>query len=135
MKRQKGFTLIELLLVLIIIVAIAMMVLPRLTGRADQVRNQVARVDIRTNIATALKLYEMDNGTFPTTEQGLEALLAEPDTVPLPANWNGPYMESEPVDPWDQPYQYIFPGDHKDYDLFSFGKDGTEDDNDITNWS
>ncbi|MDD5670589.1 MAG: type II secretion system major pseudopilin GspG [Candidatus Omnitrophica bacterium] len=134
----KGFTLIEILLVVIIIGTLSMMVLPRLTGRSEQARKAAAKADIEVNIATALKLYELDNGFFPTTEQALKALLAQPTTPPVPQNWNGPYLEKKPVDPWGRPYQYEAPGTHRphDYDLYSLGRnpkpDATEDN--IINW-
>ena len=85
--HKKGFTLIEILLVVIIIGALSSMVLPRLIGRSDQAKKTAAKVDIDTNIATALKLYDLDNGTFPTTDQGLAALLIKPSTSPVPENW------------------------------------------------
>lgn len=132
MKDNKGFTLVELMLVVIIIGALVAMVLPRLTGRSEQARTQVAKADISANIATALKLYEMDNSKFPSTEEGLNALLNKPASA---VNWNGPYLEKTPLDPWGRSYQYKCPGTHKDYDLYSLGKDaaeGTEDD--VTNW-
>ena len=129
---KKGFTLIELMLVVVIIGSLAAMVTPRLTGRAEQARVAAARVDIRVNIATALKLFELDNGYFPTTEEGLKALLHKPSAA---ANWNGPYLEKEPIDPWGRPYRYVSPGIHKsDYDLYSLGKDGVEGKDNITNW-
>ena len=130
---KKGFTLIELMLVVIIIGALVAMVMPRLAGRGEQARIAAARADIQANIATALKLYELDNGAFPTTEEGLEALLVRP---PSAVNWNGPYLEKKPIDPWGREYKYKSPGDHRpDYDLFSVGRDGqpgTADD--VTNW-
>ncbi len=129
---KRGFTLIELMLVVIIIGALVAMVMPRLTGRAEQARVAAAKADIQANIATALKLYELDNGNFPTTEEGLEALLKKPSSA---VNWNGPYLEKEPIDPWGRKYQYRCPGTHNnDYDLYSLGKDGVESDDDITNW-
>lgn len=133
MKRKRGFTLIELMLVVIIISALAAMVLPRLAGRSEQARMAAAKADIMANIATALKLYELDNGNFPQTQEGLQALLAKPATA---VNWNGPYLEKEPVDPWGRLYQYKAPGQHRpqDYDLYSLGKDGQESADDITNW-
>ncbi len=135
MKNKKAFTLIEILLVVVIIGALSSMVLPRLIGRSDQAKKTAAKVDIETNIATALKLYDLDNGNFPTTEQGLDALLAKPSTSPVPENWNGPYIERKPLDPWGRPYIYRAPGEHRpDYDLASLGKDGKESDDDIKNW-
>ncbi|MDD5745884.1 MAG: type II secretion system major pseudopilin GspG [Candidatus Omnitrophica bacterium] len=133
MNRKSGFTLIELMLVVIIIGALAAMVLPRLAGRSEQARVAAARADVRANIATGLKLYELDNGQFPTTGEGLKALLTKPSTA---NNWNGPYLEKDPVDPWGRTYEYKSPGQHRpqDYDLFSLGKDGQEGNDDVTNW-
>jgi general secretion pathway protein G len=129
---KKGFTLIEIMLVVIIIGALVAMVAPRLTGRAEQARKTTAKADIEVNIATALKLYELDNGRFPTTEEGLNALLTAPASAP---NWNGPYLEKKPIDPWGRQYQYKSPGQHRtDYDLYSLGPDGTESADDIKNW-
>lgn len=134
LRNEKGFTLIELMLVVIIIGALVAMVLPRLAGRTEQARNQAAQADIRSNIATALKLYELDNGAFPSTSEGLNALLTKPGNA---RSWRGPYLEKKPLDPWDREYKYESPGTHRpqDYDLFSLGRDGqagTSDD--VTNW-
>lgn len=131
--RNRSFTLIELMLVVIIIGALVAMVMPRLTGRGEQARITAARADIQSNIATALKLYELDNGNFPSTEEGLNALLTKPGSA---NNWNGPYLERKPVDPWAREYKYKNPGEHRsaDYDLYSLGKDGVESADDITNW-
>lgn len=136
--NAKGFSLIEILLVVVIIGTLSAMVIPRLLGRSDQARIVAAKADIEVNIPTALKLYELDNGFFPTTEQGLRALLKKPANPPVPQNWNGPYLEKMPVDPWGRPYQYQSPGIHRphDYDLYSTGKDPKPDktDDDIVNW-
>lgn len=134
-KRRglKGFTLIELMLVVVIIGALVAMVMPRLTGRGEQARVAAAGADISANIATGLKLYELDNGNFPSTQEGLDALLTKPTSA---KNWNGPYLERKPVDPWGKEYQYRCPGEHRkaDYDLYSLGKDGAEGADDVTNW-
>lgn len=131
------FTLIELMIVVIIIAALAAMVVPRLSGRSEQAKIAIAQADVNSNIAMALKLYELDNGNFPTTEQGLNALFAKPSSNPPAVNWKGPYLEKKPVDPWNNPYQYKCPGQHNPstYDLYSLSKDaqeGTEDD--VKNW-
>ncbi|HLD69521.1 MAG TPA: type II secretion system major pseudopilin GspG [Candidatus Omnitrophota bacterium] len=134
-KNIPGFTLIEIMLVVIIIGALSAMVIPRLSGRSDQAKRTAAQADIEAHLATALKLYDLDNGYFPTTSQGLVALRVKPDESPVPANWNGPYIEKEAIDPWGRPYVYVSPGDHRgDYDLSSNGKDEKKDDDDITNW-
>jgi len=133
----RGFTLIELMIVVIIIAAMAAMVVPRLAGRSEQARIAIAQADVNSNIGMALKLYELDNRNFPTTEQGLKALIAKPSTNPVPINWNGPYLEKDPIDPWGSPYQYKCPGIHNPagYDLYSLGKDGAEGtDDDVGNW-
>ena len=134
LKDRSGFTLIELMLVVIIIGALTAMVMPRLAGRTEQAKVSAAQADISANIATALKLYELDNGRFPSTEDGgLQALFNKPSNA---SNWNGPYLEKKPVDPWGKEYQYKSPGSHRtyDYDLYSLGHDGIEGEDDIKNW-
>ncbi len=135
-KQQRGgFTLVEIMLVVVIIGALAMMIVPRLSGRSEQAKVAISKADIEATLATALKLYELDNGNFPTTSQGLEALLKKPTSSPVPTNWNGPYIEKSPLDPWGRPYQYRSPGENRtDYDLFSEGKDDKTADDNITNW-
>jgi len=133
--QKQAFTLIEILLVVVIIGALSAMIIPRLTGRSEQAKVAAAKADINSHIATALKLYELDNGFFPTTAQGLKALEEKPTTSPAPLNWNGPYIEREPLDPWGNPYQYASPGRHRpDYDLYSDGKDAKTEDDNIANW-
>jgi len=132
MFSRAGFTLVEIMLVVIIIGALAAMIIPRLSGRGEEAKAKVAKSDIDANLATALRLYELDNGSYPTTEQGLAALRIKPSTNPLPENWNGPYIERDPIDPWGHSYVYVSPGVHRsDYDLSSKGKDGTSE---ISNW-
>lgn len=133
MRKNAGFTLVELMLVVIIIGALVAMVMPRLTGRGEQARIAAASADIKVNIATALKLYELDNGVFPRTEDGLSVLLTQPASA---RNWNGPYLERKPVDPWGKEYKYRCPGTQRthDYDLYSLGRDGVESEDDVVNW-
>ncbi len=135
--KNQAFTLIELMLVVIIIGTLAALVVPRLAGRAEQARVTAARADVASNIPLALELYELDNGSYPTTEQGLNALRVKPTTPPIPKNWNGPYLKKEPIDPWGNKYVYVSPGTHnrEDFDLYSLGPDGAEGGNDdIDNW-
>jgi len=123
------------MLVVIIIAALSAMVIPRLVGRSEQAKISIAQTDIEAHLATALKLYELDNGNFPTTSQGLMALKMKPKTSPIPQNWNGPYVEKDPIDPWGNQYAYVSPGKNRpDYDLYSKGKDSAAQDDDITNW-
>ena len=131
-----GFTLIELMLVIVIIGALAAMVVPRLAGRSEEARVGAARADIKGNLSLALRLYEIDNGRYPTSDQGLAALMAKPTSPPVPENWKGPYIEQEPMDPWKRPYVYHYPGSHppRDYDLSSLGPDGKSSEDDVGNW-
>ncbi len=134
--NKKAFTLIEIMIVVIIIAALASMIVPRLSGRSEEARASIAQGDISANISLALKLYELDNGNYPTSEQGLQALLSKPTSSPVPMNWNGPYLEKKAIDPWGKEYQYTYPGTHnpQGFDLYSMGKDGVESDDDVTNW-
>ncbi|MEY2994558.1 MAG: Type secretion system protein precursor [Pseudomonadota bacterium] len=121
-KNQRGFTLIELMVVLAIIGVLAALIVPNVLGRADDARVTAAKTDV-ANVMQALKLYKLDNMRFPTSEQGLQALVAKPATEPVPGNWK-PYLDKLPSDPWGQPYQYLNPGIKGDVDVLSFGADG-----------
>lgn len=136
-NKERGFTLIEIMLVMIIIGLMAAMIVPRFAGRSEDAKKTAARADIDANLSNALDLYETDNGAYPTTEQGLTALVAAPTSPPLAKNWKGPYLKKKSFkDPWGNPYQYRSPGTHSgDYDLFSMGPDGVEGGgDDIANW-
>ena len=138
-RNEKAFTLIEIMLVVIIIGVLVAMVVPNFAGRGEEARRTAAKADIESNLTTALDLYEMDNSRFPTSEQGLTALLTKPTANPVPANWNGPYLKKKkiPKDPWGKDYAYVAPGVHnpKEYDLSSYGPDGAEGNDDVTNWA
>jgi general secretion pathway protein G len=137
LRQQKGFTLIEIMIVVIIIASLAAIVMPRLSGRSEQAKVVVAQTDINSSISLALKLYQLDNGKFPTTEQGLAALISKPSSAPVPVNWKEPYLDKKPIDPWGNPYQYKSPGAHNSstFDLNSFGGDGVEGTaDDVKNW-
>lgn len=138
MKKNTGFTMIEVMLVVIIIAVLAAMVVPNLSGRSEQARISAASADIEANLTAALDLYEIDSGRYPTTEQGLKALLVKPTATPAPNNWNGPYLKKKkiPQDPWGNDYIYAAPGTHNDdsFDLSSVGPDGIASGDDITNW-
>ena len=127
-SRAAGFTLIELLLVVVIIGILAAIVVPKLAGRSEDARISAAKGDLNS-LRTALSMYEVDNGKYPTSEQGLQALLAKPAGAPEPKNWKGPYLQNMtevPLDPWGQKYQYVCPGtkNASGFDLFSSGPDG-----------
>ncbi|MBN1405251.1 MAG: type II secretion system major pseudopilin GspG [Candidatus Omnitrophica bacterium] len=134
--ERAGFTLIELMLVVIIISILAAMVVPRLVGRSKEAKVAAAKADIDSNLLLALDMYELDCGLYPTTEQGLSALKEKPSIAPVPANWKGPYLRKMPKDPWGNDYVYACPGLHNkdDYDLFSYGPDGVESQDDVVNW-
>ena len=120
--RQAGFTLIELMVVIMILGVLAALVVPRVMNRPDEARVVAARQDI-AQVMQALKLYRLDNSRYPTTEQGLQALVVRPTSGPLPTNWKS-YLEKRPNDPWGRPYQFLSPGVRGDIDVFSLGADG-----------
>ncbi len=135
--RGSGFTLIELMLVVIIIGVLAGMVVPSLIGRSQRAKITAAKADIRVGLGLALDLFEQDTGAYPTTDQGLDALIREPDNV---VGWKGPYLKEReiPLDPWGNEYVYKCPGDHDPlpYDLVSYGRDGKEGgEEDVANYS
>lgn len=124
LNNQKGFTLIEIMVVVIIIGILAILIVPNIIGRVDDSRETKAKVDIAT-LETTLDFYRIDNGSYPSTEQGLQALQTKPTTPPEPMNWKGPYQKRLPNDPWGEPYQYRNPGTHgNNVDIFSFGPAG-----------
>ncbi len=125
--NQNAFTFLELMVVVTILGLLAVYVAPRFMGRTDDARAVKARVDI-SGLVTALQLYKLDNGSYPTTEQGLLALVEKPSIEPVPLNWKDKgYLEKSkiPKDPWGRDYLYLSPGIHDDYDLISYGADGT----------
>lgn len=135
----RGFTLIEIMVVVVILAILAALIVPRIMSRPDEARVIAAQQDIRA-IVQSLKLYRLDNLRYPTTEQGLEALVKPPNAPPLAPNWkSGGYLERLPRDPWGNGYQYLNPGIRGEIDVFSFGADGAAGgegfDADIGSWS
>jgi general secretion pathway protein G len=138
-SREKGFTLIEIMVVIVIIGLLATLVLPRVVGRQEQAYIAKAKSDIHA-ISSALKFYKLDNFNYPSTGQGLDALVSEPTGEPEPKNYKqGGYIERLPMDPWGNPYQYQSPGEKSVFDVWSYGPNGVEGgketDDDIGNWN
>lgn len=136
---SRGFTLLEVMVVVVILGILATLVVPKIISRPDEARVIAAKQDI-ASLLQALKLYRLDNQRYPTTEQGLQALVTKPSTTPLPSNWkNGGYIERLARDPWGHPYQYLNPGVRGEIDVFSLGADGAPggegNDADIGSWS
>lgn len=136
MTKAKGFSLIEVMVVIVILGLLATMILPNVLGSAEQANRQKVKSDI-VALENALSQYKLDNGMFPTTEQGLEALITEPTMEPIPRNYRrGGYIQRLPQDPYGSDYLLLSPGEYSDIDIFSAGEDrqpGTEDD--IGNWN
>ena len=137
-QRQQGFTLIEIMVVVVILGILAALVVPQVMSRPDQAKVTVAQGDIKA-IAAALDMYRLDNHVYPSTQQGLEALVKKPSGMSAAKNWNKDgYLKRLPVDPWGNPYQYLAPGSQGPFDLYSLGADGKEGGSenaaDIGNW-
>jgi len=136
---QRGFTLLEVMVVVVILGILAALVVPKIISRPDEARAIAARQDI-ASLMQALKLYRLDNQRYPSTEQGLQALVARPASAPLAPNWKtGGYVERLPKDPWGNPYQYLNPGVRGELDIFSLAADGAPggegNDADIGSWN
>jgi general secretion pathway protein G len=139
MKQHSGFTLIEIMVVVVILGVLAALVVPKIMSRPDEARIVKAQSDIRA-LEAALKLYKLDNYQYPTTDQGLEALVAKPNIAPEPKQWkSGGYLDRLPKDPWGNPYLYLSPGEHGEIDIWSFGADGQPEGDgiaaDVGNWA
>ncbi len=139
MKQLRGFTLIEVMVVVVILGILAALVVPKIMSRPDDARLAKARQDIRT-IEAALNLYKLDNYVYPTTDQGLEALVAKPTIQPEPRQWKqGGYLDRLPQDPWGRNYLYLQPGQHGEIDIYSLGADGQQGGEginaDLGNWT
>ena len=137
-RRAAGFTLIEIMVVVVILGILAALIVPKVMSRPDEARIAAARQDVAT-LAQALKLYKLDNLAYPTTDQGLQALVNKPAAAPIPMNWKtGGYLERLPKDPWGHDYRYLNPGLHGEIDIYSLGADGEPggegNDADVGNW-
>ena len=138
LSRPRGFTLIEIVIAVAILAVLAAVVMPRVIGRVDEARVARAKSDVQA-LSTALNLYKLDNFNYPSTEQGLDALVAQPGGQPEARNWKqGGYIERLPTDPWGNDYQYLSPGQRGTIDIWSLGADGQlggeGPDADVGNW-
>jgi general secretion pathway protein G len=137
LSMQQGFSLIEIMVVIVILGILASLVVPKIMSRPDEARIVKVKQDILA-IQNALDLYKLDNGEYPTTDQGLIALVKKPTTDPAPRNWQ-PYLKDLPKDPWNRAYLYLSPGEHGEVDIFSYGPTGraggTGKNATIGNWS
>jgi len=134
-NRQSGFTLIEIMVVIVILGILAAVVVPNIMSRPDEARIAKAKQDIRA-LSTALDLYKLDNYSYPTTDQGIEALASKPTSAPEPKHYREEgYLKKTPMDPWQNPYQYLSPGEHGLIDVYSLGPDQTPSDDDIGSWN
>jgi general secretion pathway protein G len=135
-RRLPGFTLVEVMVVVVILGVLAVLIVPRVVGRTEEARAAAAKHDIAA-IMQSLKLYRLDNGRYPTNEQGLQALVTKPQSGPSPSNWR-PYLDKLPKDPWGNGYQFLNPGVHGEIDVFTLGADGqpggTGADQDVGSW-
>ena len=122
MIKQRGFSLIEIMVVVVILGILSALIIPKIMSRPDEARKVKAKSDVLA-IQNALDLYKLDNGFYPSTDQGLKALVEKPNTPPVPNHWHQ-YLKSVPVDPWDRPYNYLNPGQHSEIDVFTYGADG-----------
>ncbi len=132
-SKNKGFTLLEVMVVVVIIAIMAAAIGPSLLGNIEKASISRAGTDIKS-IESMLELYKAENYAYPTTDQGLEALVSKPSGDPAPKNWRQ-YMKKTPVDPWKNPYKYLSPGSHGDIDIYSFGPDGIQSEDDVGSWN
>lgn len=133
--KTKGFTLIEIMVVIVILGILAAVVVPNIMSRPDEARIAKTKQDVRA-LETALDLYKLDNFNYPTTEQGLEALVTKPTIPPVPKRYReDAYLKKVPKDPWQNDYQYLNPGEHGKIDIFSLGPDQQQSEDDIGNWN
>jgi len=131
--RAQGFTLLEVMVVVVIIAVMAAVVAPGVLGKLEDAKVERVKADLKS-LAGTLDLYKLDNFQYPSTDQGLEALVSKPSGEPEPKAWKQ-YLKKTPTDPWKNPYKYLSPGSHGDIDIYSFGPDGRQSDDDIGSWS
>lgn len=131
--KNQGFTLLEVMVVVVIIAIMAAAIGPSLLGNIEKASISRAETDIKS-IGSMLELYKAENYAYPTTDQGLEALVSKPSGDPTPKNWRQ-YMKKTPIDPWKNPYKYLSPGSRGDIDIYSFGPDGIQSEDDVGSWT